>query len=195
MARPKLPEDEKAVRDPIKQSEYNRQYYERNKERIQARKKKRYHNDAGVKEAYITRAVERKRRLSKEKAALKRMGKLPLKREWAEYNVQHNGRWFVVEMTTAGILARMFSRSIQTLRIWESRCILPKCVWRSPASDRLYTRLQVEGLMKIYKDQIRKYGKHIVNTRIGSTEFSSRAHELWVQYPLGFDLSKVRKEV
>lgn len=89
----------------------------------------------------------------------------------------------LTEFFTIGALAKALGRQVVTLRKWEQRGYLPPSQFRAPglkeATDRLYTREQVEGLMAILKeegltDPTRKY-------RIDQSNFPEKAHALFAR--------------
>jgi hypothetical protein len=73
-------------------------------------------------------------------------------------------------------------RSPNTLRAWEREGILPKSPYVKPSNDprgrrRMYTRAQVEGLMKIAKEES-VFWPH-KGQKLMSTKFSAKAKELF----------------
>jgi hypothetical protein len=84
-----------------------------------------------------------------------------------------------VEFFLIGQLAAALGRSATTLRRWESQGTIPRSGYTKPSKDsrgrrRLYSRAQVEGIIRIYIDEgVWKTG------RIKGTEFSARVINLF----------------
>lgn len=84
-----------------------------------------------------------------------------------------------VEFFLIGQLAAALGRSATTLRRWETQGIIPRSGYTKPSKDprgkrRLYSRAQVEGIIRIYVDEdVWKTG------RIKGTEFSARVLNLF----------------
>lgn len=78
-------------------------------------------------------------------------------------------------------LAQALRRKAVTMRKWETKGYLPEARYRSPGEgkkqDRLYTRAQVEGLVKIAKAEGLMDPKK--KLRIDQTRFPERAHRLF----------------
>ena len=87
-----------------------------------------------------------------------------------------------VELYTVGQLADALDREAVTIRKWERDGILPKAMFNSPSTDprgrrRLYSRAQVEGIVKIAKQE----GIYSRNSRkpIRSTAFTAKVIDLF----------------
>lgn len=102
-------------------------------------------------------------------------------RGWADSpRVYHvDGR--ATEFFTIGAVARALKREVVTLRKWEQKGYLPKPRYRSPGKgikqDRLYTREQVEGLLRIAREENLLDPKK--KMRINQTNFPARARALF----------------
>lgn len=87
-----------------------------------------------------------------------------------------------MEFFTVGDLGRALGgRKAVTMRKWEIEGILPPTVFRAPSLDdrakhRLYTREQVEGIVRIAEEEgvLTAY-----KNRIKDTNFSARVHALF----------------
>ena len=85
------------------------------------------------------------------------------------------------EFFTISALATALRRESVTMRKWEERGYLPRARYRAPGAgkkrDRLYTRAQIEGLVKIAKEE------GLMNPqkkkRIDQTNFADRAFRLF----------------
>lgn len=87
------------------------------------------------------------------------------------------------EFFTIGHLAKALGdRSAITLRKWEAEGILPKSPYVKPSEDprgrrRMYTREQVEGLVKIAREEGVLWPRK--GLRLQETKFQERAHQLF----------------
>lgn len=87
----------------------------------------------------------------------------------------------LTELFTVGHLARALNRRPVTIRAWERDHIIPKpTIWKRSQDERgnrrLYSRGQVEGLIKIAEEEGLLKGDY---RAIKDTEFTKRAFELW----------------
>jgi hypothetical protein len=181
---------EKETVKPKSSTGYNKEYYDKNKETIQAKRKNRYDTDNAYREKIQKAARERKREKLAERRALgiKRKPRGP--QQPSLYAIDVAGTEVEVLMFTAGQLGLKLGRKAQTIRLWEKRGILPEPLYRKPCGDRLYTEFQIEQLTIAFRKAKKKYGR-LVNTRITSTNFPQLANGLWEDYPLGIDTSQV----
>jgi hypothetical protein len=63
-----------------------------------------------------------------------------------------------VQFFTIGQLAMALNRSAKTVRRWEERGVIPSAIFRAPSKSvrgkqRLYTRAQVEGMVRIAQEE------------------------------------------
>lgn len=74
---------------------------------------------------------------------------------WDDNPVIHNG----VEYFTIGMLAMALGRAADTVRKWERQGVLPPARFRTASNNvkrgarRLYTRAQVEGIVRIAREE------------------------------------------
>jgi hypothetical protein len=85
------------------------------------------------------------------------------------------------EFFTVGQLAQALGRQAVTIRNWERTGVIPKPTFRKPSQDprgarRLYTRAQVEGIVKIAKEEGLLRGDY---RPIGDTQFTARVVALF----------------
>lgn len=66
-----------------------------------------------------------------------------------------------IEMFPIGELSRQLDRQRQTIRKWEKAGIIPQAVYRSGADRRLYTRRQIEAIVKVVREYDIKQGYRI----------------------------------
>lgn len=95
---------------------------------------------------------------------------------------------------TIGALAAAMQREVVTLRKWEQKGYLPPANFRAPSKhptkpkhDRLYTREQIEGLVKILEEEGLLIARK--KMRIDQTNFPERAHALFER------LAQQRREI
>jgi hypothetical protein len=86
-----------------------------------------------------------------------------------------------VEFFTVGMLARALHREAVTIRKWEREGIIPKATYRGQSVDprgkrRLYTRDQVEGMLKIAWAEGLMSGRKV---QIRRTQFTKRVVDLF----------------
>ena len=171
-----------------KGSSYNKKYYEENREELLAKKAKRYREDPDYQAQIKERSAARKKRLAQEKRA---KGIKPKRRQPYKpriHTVEINGEDREVEMFTLGRLAMMLDRKIGTLRLWESKGILPQPLYRDGRGVRLYTALQVQLILKAWREVKREHGDKL-RRRLANTEFPAALRQIWEDYPLGVDLN------
>lgn len=134
----------------------NREYYEKNKERIAKRKKSRYQNDPEYREAIKARSAEARRQKKQENAIKRRKGSLRDKRVDKEprrvrVEFPDGSGSAVTGMYTLGQFAHQVGVSIATLRKWEARNVFPKALYRSPGGHRWYTEDQKDAFLAVYE--------------------------------------------
>jgi hypothetical protein len=88
-----------------------------------------------------------------------------------------------VEFFTVGQLAMALNRQPVTIRKWEEHGVIPSAVFRIPSKSpngkhRLYTRAQVEGIIRIAKEEGILYSHQ---KPIGKTRFTERVIELFAK--------------
>ena len=140
--------------------EYNDSYYERNREKLLAKKRKKYNQDP----AY----AERQRQRSKDNSTKKRT---IAKEERGEDHV--DGRrnrktgptWWKlggvpVRMYGIGLLAQKLGRQTKTLQRWERNDVLPKAMFRDTCNRRMYTDDQVKALVGAFNKTIKAAAGH-----------------------------------
>lgn len=87
------------------------------------------------------------------------------------------------ELFTVGQLAQALGRRPNTIRTWERNKVIPNATVQIPGRHgdtrgkrRLYTRAQIEGLIKIAEEEGLLEGD---NRSIGATDFTRRAFDLF----------------
>jgi len=103
--------------------------------------------------------------------------------EWDRHPRKYQVNGVEIEFFTIGHLALALGRRPVTLRLWEREGIIPKATYQINSESkngrrRLYTREQVEGLVKLAVEE----GILISHQRaIGGTQFTARSIELFKQ--------------
>lgn len=85
------------------------------------------------------------------------------------------------EFFTIGNLAKALGRKPVTIRAWERAGVIPKPTFRKPSDDprgtrRLYTRAQVEGLVRIAEEEGLMKGDY---RPVSNTDFTRRVIALF----------------
>lgn len=88
-----------------------------------------------------------------------------------------------VEFFTVGQLAMALNRTSKTVRRWEEKGIIPVAIFRAPSKSplgkqRLYTRAQVEGMMRIAKEEGLLYSNY---QGIRKTRFTEKVTALFAK--------------
>ncbi len=94
-----------------------------------------------------------------------------------------------LEFYTIGDLARVLNRRPVTMRKWESEGVIPKAVYILPSKigdkrgvRRLYSRQQIEGLMKVAKEEgVFEPSANGKWKAIEGTDFRQRAYDLFLE--------------
>ena len=106
-----------------------------------------------------------------------------LDEEWDTHPRIYSIRGVDTEFFTISALATALRRKTVTIRKWEQKGYLPKAQFRSPGEgakqDRLYTREQIEGLLRIAREE--KLLEPRKKMRIDQTDFPDRAHRLFAK--------------
>jgi len=173
---------------------YHRDYYEANKEGINAKRRQRYADDPEYAAKQRAAARARHERLKAEGTPRKRKKKAKVdpaasksRRQEAVWtrkmSIVVGGRNLAVTMHTLGYLADRLGRSIQGLRQWETAGILPKAMYRDNAKRRLYTSYQVDAIADLHEQHFPDGAKK--RRRIKGGPFQRALHQLWTDMPQG----------
>jgi len=164
-------------------STYFQEWYRDNGDKLNESRRDRYHTDPEYREKVLQQNREARKR--RRQAALllrkkKRAGaKIRPSQNWKSINVElkgEDGKPVVTKMFTIGAVAKALDCSVQALRLWEKKGIIPETEYRYSKGDRLYTKEQIE----MYRDILLKQG------RIGKNRVRSRPLsyvERWVRFP------------
>lgn len=164
---------------------YAKSYYYAHREELLRKKRERYANDVAYREGVIEAAKASQRRKQVPIARRKKAASDP-----KEVVVELKGKELTIKAYDLQQLAIALGKSVQTLRKWEDRGILPPALYRQTGGSsgiRLYPEFQFEKILEAYALTIREYGQLKVDHRIGSTDFEKRLHDIWRRYPRGLD--------
>ena len=144
------------MNDPVTSTEsstYFQEWYRDNGDELNKSRRERYHADPEYKERILQQNREARKRRREEALTEKRKRKsVALTRStssWKSVNVEltdDNGNKVVQKMFTIGAVAKALDCSVQALRLWEKRKIIPKTEFRYSKGDRLYTKDQIETM-------------------------------------------------
>lgn len=160
-----------------KQSERFKRWYEKNKEQLAEKRKKRYRSDPGYRAGRKT-ASKKYYWLQKRRAVPLRVKDIDLSTippdEIADVIISNEddircGMVAAVPMYYPGTLAKLIDRSVQTVRLWSLRGYIPDSTYRNRANYRLFTRDQLEVYVrnsKLLKIVAKDFSKHPFFTRI-----------------------------
>ena len=134
-------------------SPYFQEWYDENREDLNARRRERYATDEAYREKvqkWNRDARARRRRVAeKEDRKAKRAVKIQTSGQWKTVEMEVDG--VKVPMFTIGALAKAIGKGISTIRVWERNGTLPETPYRSKKGDRLYTLEMVEAIQKALK--------------------------------------------
>ena len=127
---------------------YNREYYQKNRDRIASRKKDRYEKDPNYRAAILTRRNKQRDQEKEERNSPDRVPKAVKPPRLMKVTV--NGVDRTVSMYTLGQLSYKLNLQPQTIRKWEIQGIIPPPTYRSRGRHRLYTEFEVDIILKVY---------------------------------------------
>lgn len=137
-------------------------WYERNKESLKEKRAKKYREDPEYRQAALDRAA-------KQRAAAPRQ---PADRD-QRFRVIDG---IQVEVFRIGQVAEMIGRDEQTIRLWESRAVIPKP--SAPGRHRYYTAAQV-GLLRELCELLGDHRYDAVAIREALAEMSKKVYQNW----------------
>ena len=135
-----------------KESKYNKEYYAANREHILEKRKKRYQSDASVRESLAERSAKYRKQAKEErmKAGIpldlrgRKSGPMPPRR--IALDDQR-----IVTAYSSGYVADELGISVQTLRLWVKKGVIPGTdIWES--NYRWWTQRMFNALMKAKND-------------------------------------------
>jgi DNA-binding transcriptional MerR regulator len=181
------PKEEESKRDPEKRKKHNRDYYQRNKEKIKEALNKRYMEDPAYKEEIRRRTKEANKKRAMERKARLKVQHLVRESPSMYKVVLPDGREIQTEMYTTSQLAVQLERLSSVIRKWEMKGYIPKALYRNLQNMRLYTAFQVERILYFYKFEARAHGMTKMKTNLKSTDFFRRVQALWRWFPYGVE--------
>jgi hypothetical protein len=153
-------------------SQYQKQYYEDNRESLSERRKRLYQEDPEYRQAILDRVAQYRASKRQERAQLRETGALPPSHPRGPrepMGVAVNGVRTVAY--TVGRMAVELNRSKDVINYWTRIGLLPQTPYRSPRGDRLYT----EGMTIVVKIAIGKRGR----VSAGDREFTKEVRRGW----------------
>lgn len=150
---------------------YFQEWYRDNGDELNKSRRERYHTDPEYREKVLEQNREaRKRRRDealKEKRKRRTASTARASQSWKAINIEledESGNKVMTKMFTIGAVAKALDCSVQALRLWEKKGIIPEAAFRYSKGDRLYTKDQIEMYREILLAQGR-IGKDKPKTR------------------------------
>jgi DNA-binding transcriptional MerR regulator len=150
---------------------YFQEWYRDNGDQLNKSRRERYRTDPEYREKVLEQNREarkrRRRQTLKERRKRQTASKARTSQSWKSVNVElkdSKGNPVVVKMFTIGAVAKALDCSVQALRLWEKKGIIPETEYRYSKGDRLYTQEQIETYREILLQQGR-IGQNRVRTR------------------------------
>lgn len=138
---------------------YFQQWYQENGSTLNKKRKKKYNADP----EYRARVLEQNREARKrkregqldERRKEKAARKTRVNKSWKTYDkpIEIDGKIVMTKMFTVGAVANILKCSVQAIRMWERKKVLPETPFRYSKGDRLYTAEQIETFRKILDQQ------------------------------------------
>lgn len=130
-------------------------WYEKNKDKRNAARRKRYSEDQAYRERVLSetreaRRQEREKRRA-ERSKERKASKVVVTGGWKEFKIETDEG--EVTAVTIGALARSIGCSIKALRDWEGKEYIPETPYRSARGDRLYTPKMVLHIKATVEEQ------------------------------------------
>ena len=141
-------------RKPVSAAEYNRSYYERNKDKIAKRKASRYQNDPEYRERILARRAQQREEEKEARRKKERKPRAQRAPKRMRIPIGNTGQFVVVNMYSVGKLAFHVGVSTQTIHKWEKQGAIPPASFRSSGGHRLYTEKQVEIMTTVYRKHL-----------------------------------------
>lgn len=170
-----------AREDDRDRSQYQRAYYEKNRDSLSERRKRRYQEDPEYRDAAMAQARTYRKKKRQERERLRKAGMLPppnVGGPRSPLRVLVHGEPTIA--FTVGRVALEIQRSKDTLNYWTRVGLLPQTPFRSPRGDRLYT----EGMVLVMRIAIGKRPR----VTAGDREFTHEIRNGWEG--LGIDVPR-----
>lgn len=138
---------------------YFQEWYQEHGTKLNKARKKKYSDDPEYRKKVLEQnrdARKRKRdgqldERRKEKAARKTR----VSKSWKTYDmpIEIDGKMVVTKMFTVGAVANVLKCSVQAIRMWERKGVLPETPFRYSKGDRLYTAELIDTFRQILEKQ------------------------------------------
>lgn len=158
--------------DDRDRSEYQRAYYEKHRETLSEKRKRRYLEDPAYRDAMLAQVRAYRKKKRQERERLRKAGMLPppnVGGPRSPLRVTVNGVPTIA--LTVGRVALEIQRSKDTINYWTRIGLLPQTPFRSARGDRLYT----EGMVLIMRIAIGKRAR----VAAGDREFTHEIRNGW----------------
>jgi DNA-binding transcriptional MerR regulator len=140
--------------------DYFKEWYGENADELNKKRRDRYANDPEYRKKIQdsnarTRKVRRKKRQEEKKAREKAKLTNVDKRPWRSVTatVEVDGEQVEAQVFTIGALAKALGCSVQVIRLWESKGIIPETPLRGSGGDRLYTAEFIEMVAEVLEQK------------------------------------------
>lgn len=136
---------------------YFKGWYAQHGETLNQSRRDRYKTDSDYRDAVLLRNREarekRRTETAKERGQQRKASRLRVgSRSWKTVEAEvtdKNGDVATATLFTISALARSIGRSVQAVRLWEGKGLLPEPPFRNKKGDRLYTADMVEVIRKV----------------------------------------------
>lgn len=127
-------------------------WYERNKGKLAARRKARYHSDKKYRKNVLKQNRKYQAGLAKEREeAPKPRVRIPKHRRPVEMSVEIGGSIRTIDMVHIGSFARAIGRSVPTIHQWERRGLLPRTPYLLQSKNK-QERLYTEDMIRVVRE-------------------------------------------
>lgn len=146
----------KTIRTEEEIAEYNKLYYEQNKEKISEQRKRRYWEDDRVREGIREKSRERYRK------------KVSYRDKHVGYTVKQ-AQDSDEKLFTISYAAKVAGKPEDTIRAWERQGVIPLTLYTDTRGWRLYTSHQIELLARAFsKLETGEWNKTIIRQYLGN---------------------------
>lgn len=162
---------------------YNRMMWQKNKSRLNERRKSRYHTDPEFRQR-VKDSVKKSRARKKRAAQVRQERTTPRAQRSGSFQLIElpNGTEVEVLIYTISQLAHRVGVALETVRKWERQNVIPGATYHTPGGQRRYTTYEVDVVKEVY-------AKHKMMTdpwRL-TTEFIGEIQDRWNALDHGVD--------
>lgn len=128
-------------------------WYEKNKEAVAARRRARYHEDKKYREKVLRQNKEYRDKKARDRPQItKTKVRIPKHRKPVSASIKVRGKFVVAQLVHVGAFARSIGRSVATIHQWERLGLLPRTPYNlkgKTKSERLYTADMILVVKKV----------------------------------------------